>query len=55
MCFPVYKKLDGKNEMVAVYTDFAKLQEDWNVKFGEGFFWEPWPVNMTFSEGTGFF
>lgn len=54
MCFPVYQMLngtlDGNYKMVAVYTDFAKLMDEWVTKFGDNFFWEPWPLNATWED-----
>jgi hypothetical protein len=50
MCFPVYKMIDSKWKLNAVYLDFAKLMDEWDMKFGEGFCWEPWSVDMPFHE-----
>ena len=52
MCFPVYKMINGSWKLHAVYVDFEKLMEEWNVKYGhdKGFCWEPWPVDQPFEE-----
>lgn len=51
MCFPVFKTVDGKWKLHAVYTDFAKLQSEWGTKYDwPEFCWEPWPVDKPFDE-----
>jgi len=51
MCFPVFKMVDGKWKLHAVYTDFAKLQSEWGTKYDwPEFCWEPWPVDKPFDE-----
>ena len=51
MCFPVFKMVDVKWKLHAVYTDFAKLMEVWGTKYDyPAFCWEPWPVDKPFDE-----
>lgn len=52
MCFPLFKKVNGKWQLYAVYTDFDKLVQDCksnNYTFPD-FCWEPWPVNTPWEE-----
>ena len=51
MCFPVFKMVNGKWELHAVYTDHGKLMSEWGTKYDyPAYCWEPWPVDVPFGE-----